>query len=115
RTRISEDDAERAIRAALLMRDSTLVETRKLYGPEWEPTEENALPFSAGITTGPVLLERSDESGIYTASGATITLAARMKEGAPAGAILIEHDTFTQVRGVFTIHSYGPLRIRGRK
>ncbi|HEV8480887.1 MAG TPA: protein kinase, partial [Candidatus Eisenbacteria bacterium] len=115
RSRISEDDAERAIRAALFMREITMAEARKVFGAEWEPTEENSLPFSAGITTGPVLLERSDESGTYTASGATITLAMRMKEGAPAGAILIEHDTFIQVRGVFTIHSYGPLRIRGRR
>ena len=115
RAHISEDDPERAIRAALLMRETTLAEAKKIYGAEWEPTDEVALPFAAGITTGPVLLERSDESGAYSASGATIILANRMKEGAPAGAILIDHDTFTQVRGVFTIHSYGPLRIRGRK
>ena len=115
RTRISEDDPERAIRAALLMREATLAEAKKVFGASWEPTDENPLPFSAGITTGPVLLERSDQSGIYTASGATITMAGRMREGAPAGSILLDHDTYTQVRGVFTIHSYGPLRIRGRK
>jgi serine/threonine protein kinase/tetratricopeptide (TPR) repeat protein len=115
RARISEDDAERAIRAALLMREATLSEAKKFYGAEWEPTEETPLPFVAAVTSGPVLLERSDQSGTYTASGATIILATRMKEGAPPGGILIEHDTFTQVRGVFTIHSYGPLRIRGRK
>jgi len=115
RARISEDDAERALRAALLMREATLAEAKRIYGSAWEPTEETPLPFLAGVTSGPVLLERSDQSGTYTASGATIILATRMKEGAPAGAILIDHDTFTQVRGVFTIYSYGPLRIRGRR
>src|SRR5262245_30006801 len=52
RSRISEDDAERTIRAALLMREATLAEAKKLYGSDCEPTDENALPFSAGITTG---------------------------------------------------------------
>ena len=115
RARISEDDPERAIRAALRMRDLVLDEARVVFGDKWEPTEENALPFSAGVTTGPVLLERSTDTGTYTASGATITLAGRIKDAAPPGAILVAHDTFIQVRGVFTFHSHEPIRIRGRK
>jgi serine/threonine protein kinase/tetratricopeptide (TPR) repeat protein len=115
RARISEDDPERAIRAALRMRDLARDEVRTLLGAQWEPSEENPLPFSAGITTGPVLLERSSETGTYTASGATITLAGRIKDAAPPGSILVAHDTFTQVRGVFTFTSHEPIRIRGRK
>jgi serine/threonine protein kinase/tetratricopeptide (TPR) repeat protein len=115
RARIREDDPERAIRAALRMRDLALQETRPLFGATWEPTEENPLPFAAGITTGPVLLERAGESGTYTASGATITLAGRIKEAAPPGTVLVAHDTFSQVFGVFSAHAHEPLRIRGRK
>ncbi len=115
RARINEDDPERAIRAALRMRELTLQEARVAFGPAWEPTEENPLPFSAGITTGPVLLERAADTGSYTASGATITLAGRVKEAAPAGTILVSHDTFAQALGVFTAHAHEPLRIRGRK
>jgi serine/threonine protein kinase/tetratricopeptide (TPR) repeat protein len=115
RARISEDDPERAIRAALRMRDLVLDEVRKLLGADWKPSEESPLAFSAGITTGPVLLERSADTGTYTASGATLTLAGRIKDAAPPGGILVAHDTFTLVRGVFTFHSHEPIRIRGRK
>jgi serine/threonine protein kinase/class 3 adenylate cyclase/tetratricopeptide (TPR) repeat protein len=115
RARISEDDPERAIRAALRMRSAALEAARGVLGKTWEPTEENPLPFAAGISTGPVLLERLDDTGTYSASGSTITLAGRLREAAPPGAILVAHDTFTQVRGVFTFHPHDPIRIRGRK
>jgi serine/threonine protein kinase/tetratricopeptide (TPR) repeat protein len=115
RDRAREDDADNAIRAALAMRDRTLEETRKVLGATWEPTEENPLPFVSGITTGPVLLERDTQSGAYNASGAPITLAGRLKDAAPPGGVIVAHDTFSLVRGVFTVHPREPLRIRGRK
>jgi len=115
RDRAREDDSESAIRAVLAMRDQVLAVTRKALGASWEPTEENPLPFSAGVTTGPVLLERESDSGSYSASGAPITLAGRLKEAAPPGGILVAHETFTLVRGVFTFQQREPLRIRGRK
>jgi serine/threonine protein kinase/tetratricopeptide (TPR) repeat protein len=115
RARIREDDPERAIRAALRMREATKLEALAIWGRDWKPTEDNPLPFRAGITTGPVLLERSGDAGTYTASGSTITLAGRIKDAAPPGMILVAHDTFSQVMGVFTSRPHEPLRIRGRK
>ena len=115
RDRAREDDPENAIRAALAMRDRTRAESRKVLGASWEPTEESPLPFVAGITTGPVLLERESNSGSYTASGAPITLAARLREAAPPGGILAAHETFTLVRGVFNFLQQDALRVRGRK
>jgi serine/threonine protein kinase/tetratricopeptide (TPR) repeat protein len=115
RARIREDDPERAIRAALRMQNATKQEALAIWGRDWSATEDNPLPFQAGITTGPVLLERSGDSGIYTASGATITLAGRIKEAAPPGMILVAHDTFSQVMGVFTSRPHEAVRIRGRR
>jgi len=115
RERAREDDPENAIRAALAMRDRALAESRKVLGTAWEPTEDNPLPFVAGITTGPVLLERDGDSGSYTASGAPITLAARVREATPPGGILAAHETFTLVRGVFNFLQQDALRVRGRK
>jgi len=115
RARISEDDPEQAIRASLRMREAVAEETRAALGRKWEPTEESPLPFSAGITTGSVLLERASDTGTYTASGSTITLAGRLRDAAEPGEILVAHDTFTLVRGVFTFHNADPIRIRGRK
>jgi predicted ATPase/class 3 adenylate cyclase len=115
RDRAREDDSENAIRAALAMRELTLARARSILGANWEPTEENPLPFSAGITTGPVLLERESDTGSYTASGVPITLAGRLKDAAPRGGILVAHETYTLVRGVFTFSERDPLRVRGRK
>jgi serine/threonine protein kinase/tetratricopeptide (TPR) repeat protein len=115
RDRSREDDCENAIRATLAMRDKVLAETRRVLGSAWDPTEENPLPFSAGITTGPVLLEREPDSGSYSASGAPITLAGRLKDAAPPGGILVAHETFTLVRGVFNFTQGAAVRIRGRK
>ncbi|HET9941677.1 MAG TPA: protein kinase [Candidatus Eisenbacteria bacterium] len=115
RERAREDDPENAIRAALAMRDHALAESRKVLGSSWEPTEDNPLPFAAGITTGPVLLERDGDSGSYTASGAPITLAARLKEAAPPGGILAAHETYSLVRGVFNFLQQDAVRVRGRR
>jgi len=115
RERAREDDPENAIRAVLAMRDRVLTESRKVLGVSWEPNEDNPLPFVAGITTGPVLLERDGDSGSYTASGAPITLATRLREAAPPGGILTAHETFTLVRGVFNFLQQDPVRVRGRK
>jgi serine/threonine protein kinase/tetratricopeptide (TPR) repeat protein len=115
RDRAREDDPENALRGALLMRDRALTDARAVLGKAWEPTEENPLPFTAGITTGPVLLERESDTGSYTASGAPITMAGRLKDAAPAGGILVAHETYTLVRGVFTFLQGDPLRVRGRK
>ena len=78
----------------------------------WGETDEEP-PFKAAITTGPILLTR-EKSGDTTASGATITLAGRLKEAAPPGEVMIAHDTYTQVRGVFTVGQLPPVRMRGR-
>ncbi|HEU5310201.1 MAG TPA: AAA family ATPase, partial [Candidatus Eisenbacteria bacterium] len=115
RERSREDDAENAIRAALAMKDRTLAETQKVLGATWEPTDENPLPFASGITTGPVLLERDTQSGTYSASGAPITLAVRLKDTAPPGGVIVAHETFSLVRGVFSVYQQEPLRVRGRK
>jgi serine/threonine protein kinase/tetratricopeptide (TPR) repeat protein len=115
RARTSEDDPERAIRSALHLRAAALDFARTCLPAGWEPDEAEPLPFCIGITTGPVLLERDTQSGMYTASGAALMVASRVREAAVPGEILVAHDTFTQVRGVFSIHPHDPLRLRGRK
>jgi serine/threonine protein kinase/tetratricopeptide (TPR) repeat protein len=115
RARTSEDDPERAIRSALHLREAALDFARTCLPAGWEPDEAEPLPFCIGITTGPVLLERDTQSGLYTASGAALMVASRVREAAIPGEILVAHDTFTQVRGVFSVHPHDPLRLRGRK
>ena len=108
RAETNESDPEQAIRAALQMKETIVTQAEKRWGES-----EEELPFKAAITTGPVLLTR-ERSGDTKASGATITLAGRLKEAAPPGELMISHDTYTQVRGVFTVGQLPPVRMRGR-
>jgi predicted ATPase/class 3 adenylate cyclase len=101
-----ENDPERAIRAALEMQDVV----RESLGEE----EEDALPMRVGITTGLALLTPGEEGGSTSASGPTIGLVNRLERVAPPGSILISHDTYRHVRGVFDVEAGDPLRVRGQ-
>ena len=101
-----EDDAERAIRAALDLQEALYNLGAIVLADDDEP-----LPLKIGINTGLALLTPSDESGSYSASGATISLANRLMQQA-YGTILITHNTYSQVRGVFDVEPDMPLRLR---
>ncbi|GAB4580821.1 MAG: hypothetical protein Fur0022_35630 [Anaerolineales bacterium] len=103
-----EDDAERAIRAALKMRTAL----RELLSGE---EQDEPLPMQIGINTGPVLLTRSADSTDYTVSGSTTHVVQRLERMAPVGSILISHDTYRLVRGVFNFEVSDLLRVRGQK
>ena len=104
-----EDDAERAIRAALEMQAA-------LRGSLDEGDDGDPLPMQVGITTGLALLTPDAETpDRVTASGPTISLAHRLERAAAPGSILISHDTYRHVRGVFDVEAGDPLRVRGRR
>lgn len=101
-----EDDAERAIRAALVLRD-----TMHQQCAPYLDREDDLLPLNIAINTGLALLTPQEESGDYTASGATISLTNRLMQQAD-GLILVTHNTYTQVRGVFEMEPDEPLTLR---
>ncbi len=104
-----EDDPERAIRAGLNM------QTALRDFMDGKEDEEEPLPMQIGINTGPVLLTRSMDSSDYTVSGSTTHVVQRLERMAPVGNILISHETYRLVRGVFNFEPCDPLRARGRK
>jgi serine/threonine protein kinase/tetratricopeptide (TPR) repeat protein len=103
-----ESDPEQAVQAALRMRAALEKAAQARWGESEEP-----LPFKAALITGPVLLTR-EADGTTSVSGTAITLAGRLKEAAPPGEILVAHDTYTHVRGVFDVRQLPPVRMRGR-
>lgn len=121
----SENDPERAVRAALAMRAALSdflsdVQAMQRSG-EWPSFTTAAgedplqrLWLSVGINTGPVLLGEVGTLDEYTVIGDAVNVASRLERAASAGGILISHDTYLLVRGVFDVESLGPVPLKGR-
>ncbi len=100
-----EDDPEQAVRAALAMQDE--LETRRVaYGA--------VVRMRVGVNTGPVLLGDVGTTSEFTAIGDAVNIASRLEHLAPVDGVLISHDTYRHVRGVFDVHGLGPISLRGR-
>lgn len=101
-----EDDAEQALLAAL--------DIKRLI-QELRPQVKIPIPldFCIGISTGSVVLSTLSTTGEYTAIGPTVNLAYRLEGIAPPGGILISHDTYQHVRGLFQGHALPPLNLKG--
>jgi len=108
-----EDDPERAIRAALAMQAEVADFSASVLSRHRLPADVS-LALRVGINTGPVLLGRVGLTREYTAMGDTVNLANRLEHAAPLGGVLVAHNTYRHVRGVFEVRPLGALQIRGR-
>jgi class 3 adenylate cyclase len=102
---VREDDPECAIRAALEMQ-AALAAFREERGVR--------LAMRIGLNTGLVLLGEVGSTHEFTAMGDTVNLASRLEHAAPVGDILISHDTYRHVRGVFDVLPQAPLAVKGK-
>ncbi len=100
-----EDDPEQAIRAALAMQAAVDAFCANHAVP---------LAIRIGINTGPTLLGEMGTKGEYTAMGDAVNLASRLETAAPVGSVLIGHDTYRQVRGIFDVEPQDPLTVKGK-
>ena len=98
-----EDDAERAVRAALKME-----ETFK------ENVHQLPIRLKVGINSGQVLLSAIGTQGEFTAMGDTVNTASRLVNSAEGGEVLITHDTYELVRGIFDVQKQDPISVKGK-
>src|SRR5262245_9050229 len=98
-----EDDAERAVRAALKMQ-----ETFK------EGAGSLPIRLKVGINSGLVLLSAIGTQGEFTAIGDTVNTASRLVNSANGNEVLISHDTYQLVRGIFDIQKQTPITVKGK-
>jgi serine/threonine protein kinase/predicted ATPase len=107
-----EEDPAHAVRAALRMQREVaeFVSTalRGLFGAA-EPTPL----VRVGVNTGAVLLSAAGAREGLTATGAAVNVSNRLCQAAPVGCVLISHDTYRHVRGLFDVRETELQNVRG--
>jgi predicted ATPase/class 3 adenylate cyclase len=98
-----EDDAERAVRAALKMQEMFK-----------ESAGQLPIRLKVGINSGQVLLSAIGTQGEYTAMGDTVNTASRLVSTAEADEVRITHDTYDLVRGIFDVQKQEPIFVKGK-
>ena len=92
---VHEDDALRAVRAAVEMRDAL---------------PELGVQARIGVNTGEVVTGTEER----LATGDAVNVAARLEQAAPAGVILIGEETFRLVRDAVEADPVEPLELKGK-
>jgi len=97
-----EDDPERAVRAALAIRD-------------WAQ-EEGTLEVRLGITTGEALISLGarPEAGEGMASGDVVNTGARLESAASTNGILVDDTTYRATEHVFDYREADPVEAKGK-
>ncbi len=97
-----EDDPERAVRAALVIRD-------------WV-REQEALQLRIAITTGEALvaLGARPAEGEGMASGDVVNTAARLQAAAPVNGILVDETTYRATEQMITYEQREPVSAKGK-
>src|SRR5438105_11284275 len=93
--RAHEDDAERAVRAALAIMESV---------------EDLELEARIGVEAGEVVADDSDST---FATGEAVNIAARLQQSATPGQILIGPGAYRLTAGSLETEDVGPLQLKG--
>ena len=106
---LHEDDALRAVRAAVEMRDAMAELNREL-----EHDLGVGLELRIGINTGEVAgIDGVTDHGFV--SGDAVNTAARLQSAAPPGGIVIGAQTRRLVEGAVRLRSHGPVEAKGKR
>lgn len=102
------DHAERAVRAALGMRDAVADVTRA--HPDWPR-------FRIGVHSGSAVIGNvgTDEQRSFTVIGDAVNVAARVQSVAPPGEVLLSDATYRGARDVIEVDPLGPVDVKGRE
>jgi len=105
-TTTSEDDAERAVRAALSMQQVVKEANLQLGG--------SPLQIRIGLHSGMAFLGAVGAAGEYTVMGDTVNTASRLQHVAPVGGVILSNETYQLVRGIFDVQPLDPVRLEGK-
>jgi class 3 adenylate cyclase len=105
--RTHEDDALRAARSAVELRDTVARTNQELLGRYGV-----ALRLRIGVNTGEVVAGDPRENSFV--SGDAVNVAARLEQNAGAGGILIGEGTFQAAQGYVHAEPVAPLSLKGK-
>jgi class 3 adenylate cyclase/tetratricopeptide (TPR) repeat protein len=108
-TEVHEDDAQRAVRAAVELRDAVAElcdELRRTHGIE--------LGVKIGVNSGDVFVGAGTRREMF-ATGDAVNVAARLEQHANDGEILLGARTFRLVEEIVDADPLEPLAVKGRK
>lgn len=103
-----ENDPAQAIRSGLAIQAAAASIAKKCQD------ERGLFGFRVrvGITTG-MVFSGGETEGEDTIKGEPVNLAARLESAAAPGTVLITHDCFKHVRGLFEVEPLDPLQLKG--
>jgi class 3 adenylate cyclase len=101
-----EDDAERAVRAALAMQRTI---------ESFAATQGGALRLRVGINTGEVLVGGIAAGGDFTAMGDAVNVASRLQTSADPGAVVVGPATHRATSAVIAYEELDALQALGRE
>ncbi|MFJ8166875.1 adenylate/guanylate cyclase domain-containing protein [Streptomyces sp. NPDC094473] len=107
---VREDDARRALAAALGMRDA-LAELNE----DLQATLGITLATRVGVNTGQVVAGGDASARQALVSGETVNVAARLEQHAGPGEILLGPDTLLAAGPTVSAEPTGPLRLKGKQ
>jgi class 3 adenylate cyclase len=100
------DDPERAVRAALAIRDSL---------DELNQQETSDLQLRVGVNTGEAIVSLGSESGEGMVAGDVVNTASRLQTSAPQNGILVGHETYRATSARITYEEVEPLTVKGKQ
>jgi class 3 adenylate cyclase/tetratricopeptide (TPR) repeat protein len=106
---VHEDDAMRAVRAAVEMRER-LGALNEDFERDWGVR----IQMRTGVNTGEVVAGDST-GGQRFATGDAVNVAKRFEEAAPAGEILLGEATYGLVRDAVEVEAVEPLALKGKE
>jgi predicted ATPase/class 3 adenylate cyclase len=107
-----EDDPERALRAALAMR-----ERMERVNERWVDRLGEPLQLHIGINSGLAVAGQigTERDAAYSVTGDTINTASRLQNAAEPGQILVSGNTYRLAEEAFTFRELTSARVRGKR
>ena len=107
-----EDDAERALHAALAMRNRV-----ELFNQRRSDKLKEPLALHIGINSGTVIAGNvgSNLRMNYTVMGDTVNVASRLESAATRGQIFVSQSTYRLAAGAFRFRQLEPIQVKGKR